>query len=83
MSYKVLVKDGHGQELHVGNPRKAVSQAAKVIGCKVADIHIINYTNRDAGCLDVYMFNVKDADAQYWMDALKIEHKPCYIGAPA
>lgn len=82
MSYKVLVKDGQGQELRVGNPRKAIAQAARIIGCKAADIHIINYTDRDADCLDVYLFNCRDADAQYWIDALKIGREPCYVGAP-
>lgn len=80
MSYKVCVKDGQGQVLNVGNPKKAIKQAAKIIGCNTDDIHIINYASVD--CRDVYLFNVKDAEAQYWIDALKIEHAPCFVGKP-
>lgn len=80
MSYKVLVKDGQGRELLVGNPRKAIAQAARIIGCAADDVHIINYTDEE--CRDVYLFNHRDADAQYWIDALKIGREPCYVGAP-
>lgn len=73
-----LVRDGQGHTEQLGNPRKAASRAAKHIGCKVADLQILNFFSET--CVDVYFFDATQADAAYWLAALKRQEQPTYVG---
>ena len=78
--FAVMVKDAQGQELQCGSAKKAISQAARLLDCPKERIQVINAWNLGGPC---YLFDSADADASFWLNALRLDGEPAYVGPPA
>ena len=77
MLHFYMIEDGLGGKLgDFGNPKKAKKRAARAIGCKPDNLHIINTGE------GVYWYNSADNDADYWLAALNPE-RVVFSGKPA
>lgn len=70
MSFKVLVKDGQGQEIHAGAAKTAISKAKAILRTAKANIHFMSFPKAGGG-LEFFFFDATKAAQAYWLAALK------------
>lgn len=69
--FNVMVKDGQGRQLQCGGLKTAVKQAKQLLGCKKSDLMFITVATQSGEGFDAYLFDGRQADAAYWIAAIK------------